>query len=78
MIGDNIAERLLDFSLGTIRVVAESAQTPVGKHISRQLGRHSLFPVSSFLFVFAVSDSHVTWLSRHGLLATGSYSVTSR
>ncbi len=39
MIGDNIAERLLDFGLGTIRIVTELPQTPVGKHISRQLVR---------------------------------------
>jgi four helix bundle protein len=39
MKGDNIADRLLDFSVRVVHLVGQLPQTPVGKHVARQLIR---------------------------------------
>ena len=39
MKGQDIADRLLDFAVGSIRVVTELPQTKVGKHVAGQLTR---------------------------------------
>ncbi len=39
MKGDDIADRLLDLSVGVVRIVGQLPQTTTGKHVARQLTR---------------------------------------
>ncbi len=47
-IGDDIAERLLEFAVRVIKLVSALPKTPVGKHIGGQLIRSGTSPGSNY------------------------------